>query len=150
MTTIQEIKNSQDLYPLRHEVLWQHKPESECGIEPDTLETTFHIGALDEKSTIIGTSTFILETNPAIEAEKQYRLRAMATHPSSRGSGLGKEMIRKAMGMLKEKGIEVLWCDARLKASGFYKNLGFKTKGDVYQVPEIGPHYLMYIKLKDN
>ena len=44
--------------------------------------------------------------------------------------------------------IELLWCDARLEATGFYERLGFKMKGEIYNVPNIGPHKLMYIELK--
>ena len=45
-------------------------------------------------------------------------------------------------------GIELLWGDARLEATGFYEKLGLKMKGEIYDVPDIGPHKLMYIKLK--
>ena len=34
--------------------------------------------------------------------------------------------------------IELLWCDARLESTGFYEKLGFKMKGEIYNVPEIG------------
>ena len=147
MTEIKEITNSLDLYQIRHDILWQHKAVHNCGIKPDELDSTFHIGAIDVDGRIVGTSTFIQETNPKFDQKKQYRLRAMATYPSTRGQGLGKAIIQKAIEILKEKEIEILWCDARLKACGFYEKLNFKIKGDIYEVPQIGPHKLMFIKL---
>ncbi len=147
MITIKTISNSQDLYPIRQAVLWQHKSVENCGIAPDELESTFHVGAIDESGKVIGTSTFIQESHSAFDAKKQYRLRAMATAPNTQGQGLGKQIITQAIKELKEKGIDLLWCDARLNACGFYEKLNFKIKGAVYQVPEIGPHKLMFIKL---
>lgn len=145
---IVEIKNSKNLWPLRNLVLWQHKRLLECGIEPDIKQSTFHIGAVNTNGNIVGTATFIKESNQFFHHTSQYRLRAMATHPSTRGTGLGKEMIGKAIEKLNKDKIELLWCDARLHACGFYEKLNFKVVGDVYEVPEIGPHKLMYYSLK--
>lgn len=40
------IIQSKQTYPLRLEVLWQHKNNlEECGLDIDDLETTFHVGA---------------------------------------------------------------------------------------------------------
>lgn len=145
---IKEIKNSKQLWPLRNLVLWQHKNLLDCGIDADTDPGTFHIGAIDENDNIIGIATFIKESNQNLKDAKQYRLRAMATHPTTRGHGLGKKIIGKAIEKLNDKNIETLWCDARVKACGFYENINFKIKGDIYEVPEIGAHKLMYIEIK--
>jgi len=142
-----------DVKQLRYKVLWQHKESSEdCVIEPDELDTTFHIGAV-KNNTVVGTSTFIIDPiaiglKDEFDTKNQYRLRAMATDSSARGEGVGKQIIEFAIEKLKEMNVELLWCDARLKATGFYDKMGFKTLGDVYDVPEIGPHKLMYIDLK--
>lgn len=144
MNKIVEIKNSEDLFPIRHTVLWQHRAIENCGIEPDYLDSTFHIGAIDESGEIVGTSTFIQEQHAEFDNKNQYRLRAMATSPSIRGNGIGKAIIEFAITELAKRRVELLWCDARIKACGFYENLDFKIKGEIYEVPEIGPHKLMY------
>jgi ribosomal protein S18 acetylase RimI-like enzyme len=82
-----------------------------------------------------------------IPFDKQYRLRAMATHPDFHGRGLAKALILHSVEILKEKQQEVLWCDARLNAVGFYKRLGFRQIDEVYEVPKIGPHKFMWFKL---
>ena len=129
---------------LRYEVLWPHKnSSSDCTIEPDSAESTFHIGATMGNE-VVGTSTLIIDINPNFEEQNQYRLRAMATSPKIRGTRTGVAIVNKAIEELQKRNVKLLWCDARLIATGFYEKLGFKIKGDVYEVPNIGPHKLMY------
>ena len=115
-------------------------------IPPDTEPTTFHIAALLNDK-VVGTSTFIIDINEKFEEKNQYRLRAMATDPEVRGYGLGAKIIENALDELKNMGVKLLWCDARIIATGFYEKQNFKVKGQVYQVPKIGPHKLMYKEL---
>ena len=121
---VEEIKS------LRHSVLWPH------------LESR------DQCEKIVGTSTFLVDINANFEEKNQYRLRAMATAPEVRGWGVGARIIEEAEKELRQKAIKLLWCDARLIATGFYEKQNFKIKGEVYQVPKIGPHKLMYKEIK--
>lgn len=132
---------------LRHKVLWPHLESPEkCVIDPDTDETTFHMAALiDDK--VVGTSTLIIDINNKFAEKNQYRLRAMATDPDVRGLGLGAKIIDAVIAELKNKNVKLLWCDARLIATGFYEKQNFRVLGGVYDVPKIGPHKLMYIEL---
>jgi predicted GNAT family N-acyltransferase len=144
--TIKELPTA-DIKKLRFEVLWSHKASADvCIIEPDELETTFHLGAVLDKE-VVGTSTFLIDINDKFDTKNQYRLRAMATSPSVRGQQVGRQIIEKSIEKLKKMDIDLLWCDARLESTGFYDKLGFKMKGDIYNVPDIGPHKLMYIEL---
>lgn len=146
---IQELQTS-DIRKLRHEVLWPHKPSFEdCVIEPDYVSTTFHMGAI-ENDIVVGTSTFLIDINDKFDTTSQYRLRAMATSRSVRGKQVGRQIIEASIERLKNMNIDLLWCDARLEATGFYEKLGFKMKGEIYNVPDIGPHKLMYLKLNKN
>jgi ribosomal protein S18 acetylase RimI-like enzyme len=71
----------------------------------------------------------------------------MATDPDYRGQNAGRILIEKSFDILKEKGVEVLWCDARKIAVGFYQSLGFSMLPEEYEVPKIGPHYFMWKEL---
>jgi predicted GNAT family N-acyltransferase len=136
-----------DTYELRYKVLWPHKKYNECSLDIDDLDTTFHVGVeLNDRMVSVG--TFLEQTHKEFPHKKQYRLRAMATDPLTRGKGYGKFVIDFATTILQEKGVDLLWCDARLVAVPFYHKLGFKTKGEQYEITSIGPHYLMYLKLK--
>lgn len=133
--------------PLRHLVLWPHiEKEEDCVIDIDYRDDAFHLGVfVDGELRCIG--SFFSIQSPKISFEKQYRLRAMATHPEFHGKGLARELILHAVEILKEKQQDVLWCDARIKAVGFYERLGFSKIDDVYDVLKIGPHKFMWREL---
>ncbi len=134
-------------YSLRLSVLWQHKNSlEECKLDIDDLPTTFHVGAY-KNGEIVAIGTFLQQQNEKFKAKNQYRLRAMATSPKVRGENFGKQVIDFALEELKNRKVDLLWCDARKVALGFYEKMGFKTLGDFYEVPIIGPHKLMYKSL---
>lgn len=136
-----------EIRELRYKVLWPHLDGADaCQIPPDTVGSTFHMIALLQNK-VVGTATFIIDINEKFEEKNQYRLRAMATDPEVRGYGIGAKIVEKAIDELKNQGVKLLWCDARLIATGFYEKQNFKIKGQVYQVPKIGPHKLMYKEL---
>ncbi|MBV6485163.1 MAG: hypothetical protein KFKLKKLM_01716 [Flavobacteriales bacterium] len=143
-----KIVATKETYPLRLEVLWQHKNSlEECGLDIDDLETTFHVGAI-KNGELVSVGTFLVQQNEKFEEKYQYRLRAMATSPKVRGENFGKEVIDFALKELKIREVELLWCDAREVAIGFYEKMGFNILGDFYEVPMIGKHKLMYKKLE--
>ncbi|HRP59804.1 MAG TPA: GNAT family N-acetyltransferase, partial [Vicingus sp.] len=97
---------------------------------------------------LVSVGTFLVQRNEKFEEKYQYRLRAMATSPKVRGENFGKEVIDFALKELKIREVELLWCDAREVAIGFYEKMGFNILGDFYEVPMIGKHKLMYKKLE--
>jgi len=76
-----------------------------------------------------------------------YRLRGMATHPEWRGRGIGSQLLTAAMAYLTERYADYLWCNARRVAYDFYLHLGFDFVSDEFEIPGIGPHRVMYLKL---
>lgn len=132
---------------LRHLVLWPHiRGEEDCVIDIDEREDAIHLGTFDGETLASIGSLFSMDS-PKINFENQYRLRAMATHPDYRGTGCGKLLVEKAIAILREKEVDVLWCDARIGAVGFYQSLGFNVIDEVYEVPKIGPHKFMWIEI---
>ena len=143
-----KIISAEETYPLRLSVLWPHFDRlDQCGMPVDDVEETFQVGAFKEDE-LVSIGTFLVEKNEKWNAEKQYRLRAMASSPKVRGQNFGKKVIDFAIQELKKRGVEILWCDARKVALGFYEKMGFTIIGDYYNVPIIGPHKLMYYRLK--
>ncbi|MGB3776426.1 MAG: GNAT family N-acetyltransferase, partial [Leeuwenhoekiella sp.] len=78
----------------------------------------------------------------------QYRLRGMAVLPAYRGKDYGKKLIAEGEKILRERGVAVLWFNAREIAVGFYEKLDFKIVGESFEIPTVGSHYVMYKKLK--
>lgn len=130
---------------LRHLVLWPHiERRIDCAIpEEETKEGVFHLAVIDHGN-IASIGTFFPMQTPKLNIQKQYRLRAMATHPDYSGKGCGRMLLTHAEQVLREMEVEVLWCDARLGAIGFYESLGFSSIDEVYEVPKIGPHKFMW------
>ena len=84
-----KIITTKETYPLRLEVLWQHKNTlEECKLDIDDLPTTFHVGVFKDGE-IVAIGTFLQQQNEKFEAKNQYRLRAMATSPKVRGKTFG-------------------------------------------------------------
>jgi predicted GNAT family N-acyltransferase len=132
---------------LRHLVLWPHLASvADCSIDIDDRQDAIHLGTFHEKR-IVAIGSFFELHSTKINSVLQYRLRAMASDPSYRGMHAGKLLVEEGISILRSKGVDALWCDARLNAVGFYSRLGFQSLPEVYEVPLIGPHKFMWIEL---
>lgn len=146
MMHVEQIR-SEETHTLRHLVLWPHltSPEA-CVIDIDLRNDAMHFG-VKHNDTIVAIGSFFQMDSPKIEASNPYRLRAMAVHPEHRGKNFGQALIHAACEELKQKKVDILWCDARIKAVSFYHRLGFHALPEVYEVPRIGPHQFMWKNL---
>ena len=73
-----------------------------------------------------------------------WRLRGMATSDTARGTGLGRLVLEECFAIIREAKGRVLWCNARLIAIPFYERLGLTCVGPEFDIPLIGPHYVMW------
>ncbi|MBH46659.1 MAG: GNAT family N-acetyltransferase [Halobacteriovorax sp.] len=137
---------TKDTYALRQKVLRPGRSLEECHFKGDDADQTFHLGAFVDNK-LVSVASFYYERNPAFEDEDQYRLRGMATYEEHRGSGLSRALLRTAFPLIKQNFCSLVWCNARISAQGFYEKTGFTTHGEQFDVPEIGPHLLMFRKI---
>lgn len=74
-----------------------------------------------------------------------WQLRGMASAQAARGKGLALALLQAATewALQQEPSAEILWCNAREVAVGFYARAGWVVVSDVFEVPEIGPHFRM-------
>jgi GNAT superfamily N-acetyltransferase len=133
-------------YPLRHAILRPHQPFEACMYDTDNQEGTFHVGAFYQGK-LITVASFYIEKNPELSSDKQYRLRAMATLEEYRKLGAGRQVVKFAENIIRNKGYELLWCNGRTTVQGYYEKLGFKSHGEVFDYPPIGPHIVMVKEL---
>lgn len=70
----------------------------------------------------------------------------MAVLPEFKGQGWGSKLLRAVDEDLHLQQMEILWCNAREIAVGFYEKHGFKILGTSFEIDGIGKHYLMYKK----
>jgi hypothetical protein len=142
---IKEIASEQT-YVLRSEILrWGQVPPEKCGNPEDTLEGSFHLGYFEGEN-LVGIASFHIENMPDMPA-KAYRLRGMAVAKTHQNKGIGKKLVLHAIELLKQKNTDYLWCNARTSAKYFYEKMNFEVFSDEFDIPNIGPHYRMRIKL---
>ncbi|WP_430786009.1 GNAT family N-acetyltransferase [Virgibacillus flavescens] len=133
-------------YDLRHRILRPHRPIEECMYDTDHEAGTFHIGAFSNGQ-LISVASFCNETNPNLSAQKQYRLRAMATLEEYRMFGAGRSLVNYSEKLLNELAVDLLWCKARTAVQKYYSRLGFSAQGEVFDYPTLGPHIIMFKKI---
>lgn len=135
---------AEETYDIRKEELRKNMSLSHV-MAGDDLSDTIHLGVFSNND-LACIGSFMKAVNQQFDGE-QYQLRGMATHTSFQGRGYAKMLLEEAESMLKERNVEILWCNARTSALGFYKKLGYKVVGEEFVVDQIGPHFVMYKKL---
>lgn len=136
-----------DVYPLRLLVLRPGGTLQDCIWPNDDATTTVHFGATNHAGDILAVASFYLQHHPDLTAHHPVQLRGMASHPDVRGQGYGKAIVRHAAAHFCNTGCDVMWCNAREVAVGFYENLGFAIQGEPFFIPKIGKHWVMSFRL---
>ena len=137
--------------PLRSAVLRPGQPASSLVYPGDDAPGSFHAGAV-VNGEIVGIATVYPEPMPlAAETEldpaNAFRLRGMATRPDLQGTGVGRAVLARCIEHAAEARADLLWCNARVSALGFYRRLGFETVGDTFEIAGIGPHVVMWTRV---
>ena len=128
---------------LRHSELRKGQDFSTTSYLKDYKADTFHMACIvDEK--IVTCATFYPEKSINIKSDNAYRLRGMATDSNFQRKGYATSLMNESFKELKKRDCNMVWCNARLVAVGFYKSSGFKITGELFDIAEIGPHYYMY------
>jgi ribosomal protein S18 acetylase RimI-like enzyme len=104
---------------------------------------SLHVGAF-VGGELMGVASVVPNLMPGDNRETAWQLRGMAARPEARRMGLGTAMLRACLRHVACGGGTLLWCNARTHAVPFYRRLGFETKGEEFQVPQSGPHFVMW------
>ena len=133
---------------LRRELLRPGRPVEESVYPTDADPLTGHAVARNDAGDVVGIATIALDPGPPViltstDPSRHWRLRGMATSDAVRGTGVGRRVLDLAVDHARSNGAELLWCNARLPAVGFYERAGWRTVGEQFELPNIGPHYVM-------
>ncbi|MFD0769987.1 GNAT family N-acetyltransferase [Bacillus sp. CGMCC 1.60114] len=142
MVEIKRIDCSQT-YALRHEILRPNQSLEDCKYTSDHEENTFHLGAFINNM-LISIASFSYEIHPSLGEGIHYRLRGMATRQNFRKQHAGSTLIHSAEAILAKRRAQLLWCNARITVANYYTRLGFQEYGEIFDIPPIGLHKLMY------
>lgn len=129
--------------PLRSAILRPGQPPDMLVYPGDDAPDTLHLGAF-EGDELVGIASIYHEPQPGDERPGAWRLRGMATIDRVRGKGHGRALLTACIDAIRARGGELLWCNARTPAMGFYKSLGFSVRGEPFELPGIGEHFLMW------
>ena len=133
---------------LRRAVLRPDRPAAESVYPTDNHPLTGHAVARDQTGAVVGVASVAVDAAPAlietdVEAAHQWRLRGMATAESVRGTGVGRQLLQLVTDHARRNGAQLIWCNARLAAVGFYERAGWVVVSDLFDLPHIGPHHIM-------
>ena len=129
--------------PLRHSELRKGQDFSTTSYLKDYELDTFHMAYISNEK-IVTCATFYPEKSTKIKSENAYRLRGMATDSNFQRKGYASDLMEESFKKLKNRDCDMVWCNARLVAVDFYKSVGFKIAGELFNIEGIGPHYYMY------
>jgi len=136
-----------ELLPLRNALLREGKlTNDECRFPTDSLQGAFHLGYYLAYE-LVCIASFHPQSYRDF-AGVGYQLRGMATVEKYRGRGIGNQVLNFGIVYLKGQKANYLWCNARKKALPFYLNMGFEVISEEFEVPVIGPHYVLYVKIQ--
>ena len=137
-------------YPLRQQVLRPHQALSSVLTAGDADPAGAAFAARTPGGTVVGTAIIRPEGCPWLpEAPGAWRLRGMATAPDLRGQGIGSLVLRAAIAHIALTGGKLVWCNARTPALRFYEREGFRTHGEQWIDPQIGPHVAMWREIHE-
>lgn len=146
---------------LRQQVLRPGQDLKELVFPGDLDSTSLHAGAFivlpgETQETLVGVASVYQQELegaqekglPDLAGAGSWRLRGMATDPRVRGLGLGGRLLVACIEHAGANEGAVLWCNARVNVAGFYTRHGFRVHGSEFELPRIGPHYLMWRDLR--
>ena len=132
--------------PLRAAVLRGGGP---AGMPGDDDPATVHLAARSPDGEVVGVARLSPAPCPWRAARSPWQLRGMATDATVRGSGTGRALVEAGRALVAARGGDLLWCNARESAAGFYERMGFTAVTGPFDVDPIGPHVGMLRRVAD-
>lgn len=120
-------------------------PETVVFAKDDDPESVHFAVFVDDE--ILAVASLANEAFPLTGETLAWRMRGVGTYPQARGSGYGTRLIQACIEHTQSKGGKYIWCNARVVALSFYTANGFEQRGDPFDIPGAGLHYLMYKKI---
>jgi GNAT superfamily N-acetyltransferase len=134
-------------HDLRRRILRGNRPDAVVVFPEDHRPGAFHL-AVRHDDTTLAVASFSAEGTPHRPGRSAVRLRGMAVDWPFQQHGVGRLLVTTVIDRLRSGGVDVLWCNARDSAGGFYSRLGFEVVGEGFVLPESGiAHHVMLLDL---
>ena len=143
-----ELVNAQVVRPLRRAVLRPGRPMEESIYPGDDDPRSAHAAVRHSEATardVMAVGSVLPDAPPWDPARVDgWRIRGMATRDDARRRGLGAAVLDGLVARVAVQGGGLVWCNARVPATGLYRRAGFVTRGEVFDIEGIGPHIHMW------
>lgn len=122
----------EETYPVRRVVLWPNDAPEVLRRPGDDLPDTVHIGGFLDGQ-LVSVASVMHDSPPDTQNPAAWRLRGVATLQTVQGQGMGGKVLRRCIAYVAQQNGNLLWCNSRLNAIGFYERLGFQKRGDLME-----------------
>ena len=116
-----------------------------CSFEGDDEKGSFHVGYFRD-GMLVSIATFHKQSRDGFPGEG-YQLRGMVTHRDFQGQGIGNQLLNFSIVYLRGQKANYIWCNSRKIAYKFYQGLGFEIISEEFELPKIGSHRTMYLRI---
>lgn len=142
-------------HALRRDVLRDGDPEAEVVWPRDDDSQTCHFGAVKDGAVVAIGTVYAAPIAPQAWAPRggseippgqHWQFRGMASAAHARGSGCGAAVLEAIFSHVRSVGAgtpQLVWCNARVIAIGFYEKYGMAIVSDRFDIPTVGPHVVM-------
>ena len=134
--------------PLRQAVLRPHETVAELAARE--RDDAYAVGAYSDAGELVAVGLIMRDGSDggdAVCADGAWRVRGMATAPQARGRGAGRAVLQALIEHARGEGACRIWCNARTPALNLYRRAGFTIVSDEFELPQIGPHRRMELRL---
>ncbi len=136
----------EQIRPLRRALLRPHQGVEQLVYPGDDAPCALHVGGY-RHGHLVGIASVFPRPLPGRPGPDVWQVRGMAVEYGHRGHGLGGLMLHRCIEHARAEGGRVVWCNARAGSLGFYRRYGFRREGDPFELPDIGPHYRMFLDI---
>lgn len=137
----------EEVHDLRRRVLRRDTPTDDVDFSGDDDPHTCHLAVRDAAGTVIATSTWSEQECPDRPSRRALQLRGMAVDDGWQRRGLGAVLLAAGMDLAADRGIDVVWANARDTAVAFYLAHGFATSGAGFVTQDTGlPHHRVILE----
>lgn len=109
-----------ETYPIRQAVLWPDKPLSHIMLDQD--EEGMHFGAWYQDQLVAVISVFVQGHSG--------QFRKFATLKAYQSQGIGSQLLNHVFRTLSARGVNEVWCYARVETQAFYMRHGMQRLGE--------------------
>jgi len=135
-----------DTYELRRALIRPHQRVNEMTWPGDEHIDTLHVGGY-RGETLVGIGTIHRQAMPGSVEAEAWRIRGVAVDFGHRGYGLGAMLLNHLIEHATISSGRVIWANTTATSFGFFEHHGFRRRGEPFELPEIGPHYVVYAEL---